>query len=85
MLSCFREKSITVRGLMTIGPNTRDKGSIRGSFVLLRELKDEINNQLGENRIKELSMGMSGDYEIAIEEGSTMIRLGTALFGQRGK
>ena len=76
---CFKIPNIKIEGLMTVGPLTTDKKKIRNSFIQLRELKDRIN-QPGLN---ELSMGMSGDYEIAVEEGSTMVRLGTALFGLR--
>jgi len=76
---CFNIPNINIEGLMTVGPLTIDKEKIRNSFIQLRELKDTMN-QPG---LKELSMGMSGDYEIAVEEGSTMVRLGTALFGVR--
>ena len=76
---CFKIANIKIEGLMTVGPLTTDKKKIRNSFIQLRELKDTIN-QPGLN---ELSMGMSGDYEIAVEEGSTMVRLGSALFGLR--
>ncbi len=76
---CFNIPNINIEGLMTVGPLTIDKERIRNSFIQLRELKDTMN-QPGLN---ELSMGMSGDYEIAAEEGSTMVRLGTALFGVR--
>ena len=83
MMSCFNEKYIKIKGLMTIGPHTNDKGKLRNSFFQLRELQDIIKNSLKTDQLTELSMGMSGDYEIAIEEGSTMIRLGTKLFGKR--
>ena len=76
---CFELSNLKIDGLMTVGPLTIDKEKTRHSFIQLRELKDTIN-QPGLN---ELSMGMSGDYEIAVEEGSTMVRLGTALFGVR--
>ena len=76
---CLEIKNIDVNGLMTIGPNTNDKNKIRKSFQILRKIKQTIKNP----KLQELSMGMSGDYEIAIEEGSTMVRLGTALFGKR--
>ena len=76
---CFELSNLKIEGLMTVGPLTLDKEKTRHSFIQLRELKDTIN-QPGLN---ELSMGMSGDYEIAVEEGSTMVRLGTALFGVR--
>tara|TARA_B100000003_G_scaffold64350_1_gene57519 strand:- start:1300 stop:1971 length:672 start_codon:yes stop_codon:yes gene_type:complete len=76
---CLEIKNIDVNGLMTIGPNTNDKNKIRKSFQILRKIKQTIKNP----KLQELSMGMSGDYEIAVEEGSTMVRLGTALFGKR--
>lgn len=85
LLTCLDVENIHVNGLMTVGPLTRDIQQIRTSFILLRSLMEKINNQRPDNHppLTELSMGMSGDYRIAIEEGSTMIRLGTALFGQR--
>ena len=80
--NCFKLPNLEIEGLMTIGPNTKKKNQIREAFIKLGELKNLINKNV-ENKIKELSMGMSGDYKIAIEEGSTMIRLGTILFGSR--
>ena len=56
---------------------------IRKSFSLLRNIKNEINKKLRSYNLTELSMGMSGDYQIAIQEGSTMVRVGTGLFGKR--
>ncbi len=66
---------------MTIAPFTEDKDIIRKSFSELRNLKDGINTE-GYN-LTELSMGMTSDYEIAIEEGATMVRVGSAIFGER--
>ena len=83
MMSCFNEKNIKIKGLMTIAPHTTDKVKLRNSFSQLRELQDRIKHSLKTDQVTELSMGMSGDYEIATEEGSTMIRLGTNLFGKR--
>tara|TARA_Y100001970_G_scaffold289218_1_gene418856 strand:- start:3685 stop:4368 length:684 start_codon:yes stop_codon:yes gene_type:complete len=83
LLPCFEVENVKIKGLMTIGPNTKNINRVRDSFVLLRELKTAINKYLGKNQINELSMGMSGDFVTAIEEGSTMIRLGTILFGRR--
>ena len=83
LLACFEVENVKIKGLMTIGPNTKNINRVRDSFVLLRELKTTINKYLGKNQINELSMGMSGDFVTAIEEGSTMIRLGTILFGRR--
>ena len=83
ILSCFHLNNIKIVGLMTIGPNTKNEKDIRKSFILLRGLQNKINKELGENQLAHLSMGMTGDYEIGVEEGSTMIRVGTGLFGQR--
>ena len=83
IMSCLDFPRLIIVGLMTMGPNTKNTNQIRESFRMLRELKNSIN-QNRTNKILELSMGMSGDYEIAVEEGATMIRLGTILFGKRG-
>ncbi len=83
MMSCFNEKNIKIKGLMTIASHTIDKGKLRSSFFKLRKLQERIKHSLQTDQMTELSMGMSGDYEIAIEEGSTMVRLGTKLFGTR--
>jgi pyridoxal phosphate enzyme (YggS family) len=72
---------LAVRGLMTVGPLSEDESRIRASFSSLRALFDEIRP--GFPGFDTLSMGMSGDFESAIEEGSTLVRIGTALFGQR--
>jgi uncharacterized pyridoxal phosphate-containing UPF0001 family protein len=69
-------------GLMTIGPLTDDRKKIGESFALLRELRDEARKRTG-MAFPHLSMGMSGDYELAIEEGATIVRVGTAIFGAR--
>jgi len=83
LISCFRLTDLNIVGLMTVGPNTNNENNLRSSFVLLRELKHQINKELGSTVLTELSMGMTNDYEIAIQEGSTMVRVGTALFGAR--
>ena len=72
---------IEVQGLMTMSALTGDRGEQRRAFRLLRELRDQ--SERSGHRLPELSMGMSGDYPIAVEEGATMIRLGTILFGER--
>jgi pyridoxal phosphate enzyme (YggS family) len=77
--------NITTSGLMTIGTFSDDEKIIRKEFSLLRNLKDEVNKSLGMNKLTELSMGMSHDYLIAIEEGSTILRIGTAILGSRLK
>lgn len=74
---------IVPKGLMTMAPFTQDEKLIHASFSKLRNLKDELNKSFPSLEINELSMGMSGDYKIAIEEGSTLVRIGTALFGER--
>lgn len=73
-----------IRGLMTIAPFTEDAESNRIYFKGLRELKDSINgmNIPGVN-MDTLSMGMTGDYQVAIEEGATFVRVGTGIFGER--
>ncbi|MGQ9844252.1 MAG: YggS family pyridoxal phosphate-dependent enzyme [Spirochaetota bacterium] len=75
-------QNVKCMGFMTVGPLTEDRNRIRKAFKQLRLLKDEINQALGIS-LQELSMGMSGDFDIAIEEGATMVRIGTAIFGQR--
>jgi len=77
-------EGIEIKGLMTMAPNTQDVTLQRGCFQALRECKDELNSLYKEAlHLSELSMGMSNDYPIAIEEGSTIIRVGSALFGKR--
>ncbi|MDN6328439.1 MAG: YggS family pyridoxal phosphate-dependent enzyme, partial [Brachybacterium sp.] len=70
-------------GLMTIGANTSDAAAVRSSLHRLRELRDAVCEQLGAEELTELSMGMSGDLEIAVEEGATIVRVGSAIFGAR--
>ena len=74
---------IEVRGLMTIAPLDENPESARACFRGLRNLRDELARKRSGINLRELSMGMSGDFEIAIEEGSTLVRIGTALFGAR--
>lgn len=84
MLDVINYKHLVVKGLMTIGEFTKDEKKTRKTFILLRQLKDKLNDQLeSDKKLTDLSMGMSSDFNIAIEEGSTQIRLGTALFGSR--
>lgn len=84
MLQCLEIEGLNVNGLMTIGPLTSDEKAIRKAFITLRELLNDINKQSSSNKkLTELSMGMSGDFEVAVEECATMIRLGTILFGPR--
>ena len=83
LISCFSLKNLDVVGLMTIGPHTTNEKEIRSSFQALRVFKEKINQELGENKLTELSMGMSNDFELGIQEGSTMVRVGTGIFGPR--
>ena len=75
------DRELDVRGLMTMSALTDDAGEQRRAFRLLRELREQ--GERAGHRLPELSMGMSGDYAVAVEEGATMIRLGTVLFGER--
>ncbi len=74
---------LRLRGLMTIGPLTDDRARIRASFVRMRELFEACAAQVTGFDARWLSMGMSGDFELAVEEGSNLVRLGTVLFGER--
>jgi pyridoxal phosphate enzyme (YggS family) len=74
---------LEVRGLMTMAALTADVGEQRRTFRLLRTLRDRAER--AGPALPELSMGMSGDYTVAVEEGATMVRLGTLLFGERGQ
>ncbi len=75
-------RNVNLLGLMTIGTFTDDENQQRKEFSILRNKLNEINNTLNLN-LKELSMGMTSDYTVAIEEGATMVRIGTAFFGYR--
>lgn len=74
---------IDVRGLMTIAPLDENPETARRCFRRLRELREDVARRHPRLDLSELSMGMSGDFEIAIEEGSTLVRVGSALFGAR--
>ena len=76
--------AISVVGLMTIPPTTKDKEKARSYFKEMKVLFDKLKAKHDRPEIfQHLSMGMSADYEIAIEEGSTLVRIGEALFGPR--
>ncbi len=79
---CFDKNNLALIGLMTMAPFTDDEKVIRNCFSSLRKIKEKLNNS-GYNTITGLSMGMTNDYQIAVEEGSTMLRIGSALFGER--
>jgi len=75
---------VTVTGLMAVPPYFEDAEKVRPYFSRLRELQDSINQlAIANMKISHLSMGMSHDYEVAAEEGATIVRIGTALFGRR--
>lgn len=75
--------NLRIDGLMTIASFTDDEGTLRGEFRTLRELRDRLQTLLPDHPCRELSMGMTNDYPIAIEEGATIVRVGRALFGER--
>ena len=77
-------QNLELRGLMTIPPYFEEPEQVRPYFQKLRTLRDQVSAQIG-RPLNVLSMGMSHDFEIAIEEGATEIRVGTALFGERSK
>ena len=88
VMEMFVEKKyphIIPAGFMTMAPFTDDKNLVRKSFITLREASLKVKKDFPEyaQSLSELSMGMSGDFEIAIEEGSTLVRVGTAIFGER--
>ncbi|MCP4374759.1 MAG: YggS family pyridoxal phosphate-dependent enzyme [bacterium] len=74
-------RSLRLTGLMTMGPTSGDDQHTRNAFVRLREIFEEMKHEkIGGDGFRHLSMGMSGDYVIAVEEGATIVRVGTALF-----
>lgn len=76
-------RHLTPIGLMTVAPESRDPEVVRPFFRSLRVLRDRLRSgSVGED-FRELSMGMSGDFEVAVEEGATMVRVGRAIFGER--
>jgi len=77
-------KNISIKGLMTMPPYSEDPEDSRPYFRKLQEMAETIKKEnIPAVTMNELSMGMSGDYEVAIEEGATMVRVGTAIFGNR--
>ena len=86
LLGAPRWKNLAIRGLMTVPPYTEDPEGARAYFRQLREIRDGIAaRRLPAVGMDTLSMGMSHDFEVAIEEGSTCVRVGTAIFGERAK
>ena len=84
ILLCFKYSNIKIDGLMTIGPTKPDYNKRKRAFQSLKELFTKINRRLPQDKkMTEISMGMSGDFELGVESGSTMVRVGTAIFGKR--
>lgn len=77
--------SLRIEGVMTMAPFVADEQTLRTTFARTRTLFDECATQVANFFAEHVSMGMSNDFEIAVEEGSTMVRLGTILFGERAK
>ena len=73
-------KNINIIGLMTMAPFVDDETLVRGVFRRLREIKDELNKKTFNGKLTELSMGMTNDYKIALEEGATIIRVGRKIY-----
>jgi pyridoxal phosphate enzyme (YggS family) len=84
MAGFFQLQGVQVEGLMTIPPFDSDPENSRRHFSRLRELREQYEKQNGLS-LQELSMGMSHDFEVAVEEGATLVRVGTAIFGPRPK
>ncbi len=77
-------QNLSIKGLMTMPPFFNQPEKVRPFFAALRYLRDRIESKAAPNvSMEELSMGMTGDFEVAIEEGATMVRVGTAIFGER--
>jgi pyridoxal phosphate enzyme (YggS family) len=79
-----RLENLSIKGLMTMPPYFYQPEKVRPYFAALRDLRDRLKEQSIPNlSMDELSMGMTGDFEVAIEEGATIVRIGTAIFGER--
>lgn len=78
-----RETSLELRGLMTIAPINGSQATLRACFGELRQLRDGLRKNLPNQPVHDLSMGMTNDFELAIAEGATIIRVGRAIFGHR--
>ena len=77
-------ENLSIKGLMTMPPFFNNPEKVRPYFSALRNLRDKIRNEAIKNiNMQELSMGMTGDFEVAIKEGATLVRIGTAIFGER--
>lgn len=80
---CFEYTNVNIKGLMTVAPDTDDEKLLRDCFKRMFNLKEELSSRYPEIDMKILSMGMSNDYRLAIEEGSNMVRIGSKIFGNR--
>ena len=83
MVQVMTQPALELRGLMTIGLNDPDRGAVRAGYLRLAELSAEIRKLPGAVGADALSMGMSGDFELAIAAGATVVRIGSAAFGAR--
>lgn len=84
IIECFNFSGIKIEGLMTIGPTEKDEEKKQEAFKRLRHIFIKINKKVEpEKQMKDLSMGMSGDFLMGISEGSTMVRVGSLIFGER--
>lgn len=84
IIECFNFSGIKIEGLMTIGPTEKDKEKKQEAFKRLRRIFIKINKEVGpEKQMKDLSMGMSGDFLMGISEGATIVRVGSLIFGER--
>ena len=79
------EPGLAVRGLMTMPPFVEDAEEVRPFFTSLRALRDTLQDRFPAADWRHLSMGMTNDFEVAVEEGATMVRIGRAIFGPRGE
>ena len=81
----IKMENVRICGIMGMATNTKDVSVVRKEFRYLREIKKDLKENYfqGSKHFTEISMGMSGDYKIAIEEGSTIVRIGSAIFGVR--
>ena len=79
-----RLPGLRLEGLMTMAPIVADPEKARPVFAGLRHLRDNLIGQVPDLSLPHLSMGMTDDFEVAIEEGATMVRIGRAIFGERG-
>ncbi|WP_457627585.1 YggS family pyridoxal phosphate-dependent enzyme [Persephonella sp.] len=78
----LKKENLKITGLMCIPPYFEDKEKSRPYFVMLREMRDKLQKEFGVE-LPHLSMGMSHDFDVAVEEGATIVRVGTAIFGKR--